>query len=130
MVSIFRYSDTIKKNAFLTTWSFIHFLSGAMSYIYLRKIFKVKSVTMALLIMLIGHTMYEIKDLQHYVNDDVKVTYWNNNSLINSLGDTFSAIAGFYLAVYLEYKNIEIDLIYSTTICTIIVSIFLINKLG
>ena len=97
-------SDNVKNPAFITPWTFIHFVSGIFTYILLEK-FITKDVLINFYIFLFLHIVYEIKDLSYYMdyNKIVKNSYWSNNSLPNSIGDVLFSTIGFLWAVSFKY---------------------------
>jgi len=60
-----------------------------------------------LCIVFIIHTLYEIKDyLKTYIypRKDLKSVSWDNNSLLNSVGDTIGFICGFLVMIFCSPK--------------------------
>ena len=122
MVYIFSNDDTVKKNSLLCPWSLVHFIYGSLMYLFLKYILKIKSVYNSFVIMIIIHTIYEIKDLKYYLEKNVKLNWANNNSIINSIADTILAILGFYFMIYYETKyNILYFIFISIIIYTCII---------
>ncbi len=124
MVLLYNNSDTINKKALFTYWSLLHFIYGGLMYLFLKYSLKIKSVYNSFIIMIIIHTIYEMKDLKYYLEKNVKLNWTNNNSIINSIGDTISSIIGFYFIIYFETKyNIKYFIFIS-----IIIFIYIIFK--
>jgi hypothetical protein len=116
-------SDTIEKNALFTPWSFIHFLSGFMSYLYIKKYTNISNFNI-LLITIIIHTIYEIKDISsHTLKLHNSKSIWYDNSLLNSIGDTIAYILGLIIALMFKDK---IKTLSNKNVVTITL-IFLIN---
>ena len=88
--------------------------------LYLRKIRN------AFIVMISLHTLYELNDIRSYIIR-VKLTEWNNNSIINSLFDTLFAILGFMLVS--NIKTIDGNQLFILTIFGFILYLlFLHNK--
>ena len=113
--------DTVKNSGFITPWAFIHLLSGLIIYLYLKFIFRDISIIIAFMIMIVIHTIYELYDLLYYFKITKNNTYWANNSLVNSIGDTVFAIIGFFIAT--QIKDINIYVVISCTIFYILTMI-------
>ena len=107
-----RLVDTIQKPSLITPWSFVHFLAGGLIYLYLKFFFKNISITTAFIVMIVIHTLYEIKDLFLYFKI-TKKTQWNDNSLTNSIGDTLCAIIGFFIATQVHEVNLPLLLVFT-----------------
>ncbi len=60
------FSDYVKNPAFITPWTFIHFVSGIFTYMLLEK-FITKDVWVNFYIFLFVHIGYELKDLSYYM---------------------------------------------------------------
>lgn len=109
-MSLFSTSDTNDNPTWLTPWSFIHFMSGVVFYKIAKIIFPDISLLNNFLIWFLVHTLYEVKDYyKSYIDYDG--SGWNNNSLINSIGDTISAILGFFIG-YIIFNGADIKLFY------------------
>jgi hypothetical protein len=128
-ISLLNFSDTYQVQSFITPWSFIHMLTGILIYFYIKIIIPNISVLNAFLIMIVLHTLYEIKDLFYYLNFVKNPSDWNDSSLLNSCGDTIFAIIGFYFASFLKKINYK-QLISFTIIYLMFFIYFIINKLG
>ena len=87
-------NDSINNPSLTTPFIIIHIISGIWLTSLIKTYFpKYKNV---LLIVLIIHTIYEIKDI--YVSYYLKYNnVLTNNSWLNSIGDTIGAIIGYYL---------------------------------
>lgn len=73
-------------------WSIIHFLTGVIAYI-LFGLFNIKG---GFIIYFIVSFLHEVKDYHRsYILKDR--TYYGYNTLINSIGDHLSGIAGYLL---------------------------------
>jgi hypothetical protein len=102
-------SDYVKNPAFITPWTFIHFVSGIFTYMFLEK-FITKNVWINFYIFLFLHIGYELQDLSYYMKI-VKKSYWSNNSLQNSIGDILFSTIGFLWAVsFKSFTNRQIFL--------------------
>ena len=63
--------------------------------------------------MIIIHTLYEYKDYHYAYSNKKKISYWMNNSFINSIGDTIACIFGLLLLYMCNIKNdLKIHYIY------------------
>lgn len=94
--------DSKQTPCLITPFTGIHFLSGAVANITLRKLNV--SYTPAFIIWFVAHMFYELKDLHgSYVkkSDD----YYHNHSLINSISDQLFAVLGFIIG-----QSIPIDI--------------------
>ena len=107
-----RLVDTIQKPSLITPWSLVHVLVGGLIYLYLKFFFKNISITTAFIVMIVIHTLYEIKDLFSYFKI-TKKTQWNDNSLTNSIGDTLCAIIGFFIATQVHEVNVPLLLVFT-----------------
>ena len=95
-MSLLSISDAINNPTWFTPWSFMHFMSGFVSYAIIKIIFPNTSLLDKFLIWMCIHTIYEIKDIcKAYLDYDG--SFWSNNSFINSLGDTICAAFGFII---------------------------------
>lgn len=127
-------SDTIDSNSFITPWTFIHFLTGYISAIGIMKCFNA-SFKKTLIILLILHTIYEIKDLKCYFSkkSNTKINCdkleWSNNSLYNSIFDTIFFIFGILLVLEINTEN-KCYLIILTILYFTILNFFLFYKYG
>ena len=121
--------DTSKSNAFITPWSFIHLLSGGLIYLYLKYIYVNISIVKSFIIMIILHTLYEINDLRYHFKKKKERNYWDDNSLINSLGDTICAIIGFLIAIQIKKVNVH-GLVCFTFVYLILIHYFKKKKIG
>ena len=89
--------DSVKRPAWFTYWSYIHFLSGIALYLLFRWIFDQLCVAggalYSILAAFLVHLAYEFKDWYYsYVKKR------GNNSLRNSVGDQLSALLGMVVA--------------------------------
>ena len=127
-MKVFSISDNVENSSLITPWSLIHLLFGLLLYLYLTYFFNT-STEKAFLILLIIHTIYEIKDLMYYFNIHEKDGYWANNSLINSIGDTVFAIIGFGIGMQIEEINLNL-IVYLTLLYFTLILIVMNKKLG
>lgn len=106
-IKVFFPKDSTENPTLFTPWSLMHFLSGAYIYMYLALYHKY-TLMQKLYILLIVHTIYELKDLYvtyfaHVKPGDVSLGgLVANSSLYNSIGDTISSVVGFYAVYYLH----------------------------
>lgn len=120
-------NDTVENPAFITPWTLVHFLSGFLFYVFF-KYFLPKTPNWNLFIALaIIHTVYEIKHL--YLSQTMRGVYWNNDSVINSLGDSMANFLGFYIAICVAPITLS-TVVLSSILTTLIVIIFLQKQLG
>ncbi len=93
--------DSKQTPCLITPFTGIHFLSGAVANILLRKLDV--SYAIAFTIWFIIHMLYELKDLHgsYIKNSD---DYYHNHSLINSISDQVFALLGFIIG-----QNIPLD---------------------
>lgn len=89
--------DSIEKPCFITPWTFIHFLGGMTLFSVLVHYFDNLTVINAIIITLVVHTIYELKDCAYYLGL-VKYSLCNSNSPLNSLGDTIGYFLGILVA--------------------------------
>ena len=129
-MDLYNLSDVVKKPAFITPWTFVHFISGIFTYMILEK-FVTKDIWINFYIFLFLHVGYEIKDLLYYMNYNkiIKDSYWANNSLQNSIGDVLFSTFGFLLAIC--FKSVTNGKFYLCGFFLLIVFIiFNYNKYG
>ena len=100
-------SDSKKDVTLITPWSFIHSYSGFIFYLTLKYLYPEFSLLKIFILLIIVHTIYEIKDLLSYFNIKVSSEKWSDNSYMNSIFDTIFALIGFFVAYYVNnnYKN-------------------------
>ena len=110
MVEFYSNEDKVKRPALITPWSFIHFLFGILAYSCLKK--KVKPVN-NILISNVIHGIYEIKDIIKSNGPNPK-TYWSDNSLLNSLGDTIVFNLGLSIGYFYDINPLFSVIIYIT----------------
>lgn len=93
--------DSKQTPCLITPFTGIHFLSGAVANVLLRKLDV--SYAIAFTIWFIIHMLYELKDLHssYIKNSD---DYYHNHSLINSISDQAFALLGFIIG-----QNIPLD---------------------
>jgi hypothetical protein len=126
--SLLKFSDSTHDKSIVTPWSFVHFISGAVIYLYTKFFFKNISNKNAFIVVLVVHTLYEIKDLFYYFRLTGR-SEWMDNSLLNSVGDTFFAMFGFCLAT--QFKKVTLgDLLTITFIYLVTMYLFIINNYG
>lgn len=116
-MKILSLSDTRQNVGIITPWSLIHYLAGLNGYFLFNKL-NVKDIHVYI-ILIILHTMYELKDyiLSYYLNLN---TEWGNNSVVNSVTDTIFFLLGIITAKKIEYN----DLIPITSFITFLYFIF------
>jgi hypothetical protein len=119
-MQIYGLYDSVEKPCFITPWDLIHFLSGIVFYLFF-KYFNF-NFYIGLTLFIIIHTLYEFKDLFYYFKITDINNYWTNNSLLNSIGDTFSAILGYILSFYI-FKKINLFKVLSLSFFTIILAV-------
>ena len=98
--------DTHAVPKFTDKYSFVHFINGIIFYFILIKLFKF-TFSIGLLIWFILHSIYELKDIYYTYfksytirptrNNKLYGIFHSNNSWYNSIGDTLSALLGFYV---------------------------------
>lgn len=103
-MNFYHFIDTIKKPAFITPWTYTHFLAGIWTYGLFHN-FITKDLWLNFIIFICIHGLYEVKDLMLYFKISKKNSYWGNNSPLNSLGDLIFATIGFFLGA--SMKNIS-----------------------
>ncbi len=109
--------DTYHKPKFLDIYFYNHLIIGTLAYFVLHKMFKF-SINKSLIIWIIVHTIYEIKDFYSTYIKKYKVRptrdnklngfFHSDNSFINSIGDTIAAIIGFYLLYFIKNKSLRL----------------------
>lgn len=113
----FSETDSMKTPKFFTLCSFAHFFFGFIFFIFMNYYNSKLSFNLILILFLIIHTVYEIKDTLCYfgVNffNNNKINYFMDNSYLNSIGDTIFGLLGVYIAsLYLkDKKNIYLKII-------------------
>lgn len=113
-MKFFNTHDSVKKPAFITQWSLMHFWIGIQTAI-LFKYYNLPDKT-NLIISFILHTIYEFIDYyQTYINKKYKADSENSNSIINCIGDTIVNLFGTIL--YLKISN------QKPSVITVIVSL-------
>lgn len=90
-------NDSSTNPCFITPWTFIHFLAGLTTYSVLVHYFDNLTVINAVIITLLIHTIYEIKDCAYYLGL-VNYSVWSDASPLNSLGDTIACFLGILVA--------------------------------
>lgn len=108
MVELYKHEDKIEAPSLTSPFSLIHFLFGILTYTCLKK--KVKPVN-NILISNVIHGIYEIKDII-ISNGPKEKTYWSDNSLINSLGDTIVFNLGLSIGYFCNIEPIYSVIIY------------------
>ena len=97
----FGIKDSVKKPAFITQWSLMHFWIGIQSAI-IFKYYNLPDKT-NLIITFILHTIYEFNDYyQTYISKKYKADTEDSNSIINCISDTIVNLVGIilYLKTY------------------------------
>lgn len=102
-MKFFDYGDSVPDSCLLSPWSLMHFNVGIVSTQFL-KIYTNLTIKENLLLGLLFHTFYEIKDIVKSCNSKSKDKLkWGNDSLLNSLGDTLCFMLGQYIVI--KYSN-------------------------
>jgi len=104
-MNIFGMSDSKKDVTLITPWSFIHSYSGFIFYLTLKYLYPEFSLLKIFILLIIVHTIYEIKDLLSYFNIKVSSEKWSDNSYMNSIFDTIFALIGFFVAYYVNNNS-------------------------
>ena len=121
-------NDTVETPCLFSFWSIQHFLTGVFLYCFLAYYFKKISKTKIILIVLLLHSIYEIKDMLYYFGL-VEGNHWSNNSPLNILGDTICCLVGSLLIMKL-FKNIDRFVLKLISVFYFIFTIFfLVNAL-
>jgi hypothetical protein len=130
-------NDTINKPAIFTPASVLHFVVG----IWLYSVCKYYKYTtgQTYFISIILHTVYEFQDIACNNKDmckfffgisDINSSYWKNNSIYNSLGDTLAFILGIVYG-QLFFPKMSSEIVKNTTLVVILLFFTVINfKLG
>jgi hypothetical protein len=119
------FNDTLETPLFITPWSLIHFLSGATLF-FICRVFT-KNLYIIFFVVFFLHSLYEFKDYYStYINrirfkeDSYISSFFKNNTLENTIGDTVVCILGFMVAYiimkYTRYPNHALLQISSFTI--------------
>ena len=106
-------SETSKKGAFTTPWTFLHFYSGFLFSLVTFGYTKLKAKKSFIIYSLL-HFIYECKDFYLTYLTNIKFTknnnfygfLDNNNTILNSIGDQIFGMIGWYTG-YLLFKNIK-----------------------
>lgn len=111
-IGISEVDDTVTKPCIITPYFIVHAISGywlaSLMYTYFP------SNKNKLLWVFLLHSIYELKDL--YVSYVIKYrNVYTNNSWMNTIGDTFAAILGFYM-----YKTTPLSFKMSTVVFFIV----------
>ena len=122
---ILGWDDSVNNSVLFTPWSLIHFLFGYIGINYVNY-FKINKY-LGIVILLIIHTIYEIKDWYFsYIYKDAQnaFTKWSSdNSLYNCFGDTIVFTLGIALATNNYYSTNM--LIITTFLFLLLVYIFI-----
>jgi len=107
---LFSETDSMKTPKFFTVCSFSHFFLGFVFFIIMKFYNAKLSFNLILILFLVIHTIYEIKDTLCYFGinffNNNKINYFMDNSYLNSIGDTIFGLLGVYIAsLYLKNKN-------------------------
>lgn len=87
-------------------WTFIHFMTGVLAYLWAYKI--TGNAWITILLAMIPHVFYELKDfIISYGDGECK----GENSLLNSFGDLLIALFAMFLILKLNrrYETFEIE---------------------
>lgn len=123
---LFSLEDGRHNPAIFTFFSLQHFLTGYIGFVILNKM--KLSHAKSTVVLFIVHTLYELKDcyVSYYEKD---MSYWGDNSIINSVGDTILFAIGMYAAI-LVGKNAEYY-IFTQILIVITIGFYMTNlKLG
>ena len=111
----------------ITTWAFVHFLSGIF-ITYILAYFKISNIN-SLIIFNIIHFIYELKDyiITYYIKKGSRDNLDFYNSFANSIGDTiWGFIGSFIMFLLLKSKTIPIN---KTTLIIISISFLIIYSI-
>ena len=97
--------DTKESPCLFGSWSIIHLLVSCLMYSFIIFFCKKISKLHAAIIVIILHSIYELKDLY---NSYIIVKY-KGNSFINAIGDNMACIFGIYISS-LYFKNNDLQL--------------------
>ena len=99
-------SNTVETPLFITPWSYIHFIASSAFFLYFNMLFK--NALIAGLVLFLVHTIYEFKDyyttymnkkiFRHEGKDTYRYSFFKDNTLENSIGDTIFSIFGMFFA--------------------------------
>ena len=100
-------------------WSFTHVTHGVLGYVLYRGICRVLKVTAndcathaskAFAVLFVLELVWEMVENSNYVVDRYRKSYrkYKGDSLVNSLGDIYSCLLGFFMASW----NMEVALFY------------------
>ena len=106
-------SETKKKGAFTTPWTFLHFYGGFFFSLLTFGYTNINARNSFIIYSLL-HLIYECKDFYITYLSNIKISkdsnlfglLHKNNTLINSLGDQIFGMIGWYIG-YLFFKNIK-----------------------
>ena len=115
-------SDSVKSPCLFGSWSLIHLLWGFFLYCILLYKFKKISKGMAIMMVILIHTIYEITDMFYYLGF-VGDGLWSNNSPLNSIGDTIACLSGSLSAMIL-FKKINKNILKIVGGLTIAMNLF------
>ena len=129
--------DSIQKPALFTPASVLHFVVGIWFYSILK--YYKYTIGQTYFFSIIVHTLYELQDLTcnnkelcKYFFDisDIDSSYWKNNSIYNSIGDTLTFILGIIYG-QLFFPKVTSEIIKNTTLLVILIFFTIQNfKLG
>jgi hypothetical protein len=128
---MFLLSDSDKRHrmAFITPFTFIHFLNGIIFYIASVQLLKY-DFNKSFIIWFLIHLFYECKDFTlSYIMEEGSHSYNNNNSYLNSLGDQIFAMLGFLVGQYLPLFSPR-QFIFLIIFTIVLARIFYYNQLG
>lgn len=113
--------DSKQTPCLITPFTGIHFLSGAVANVLLRKLNV--PYTIAITLWFFTHMLYELKDLYgSYIKKSND--YYHNHSLINSISDQGFALLGFVIG-----QSIPLDMIvpFITLFVIIVITAYIIK---
>lgn len=124
-MKLYHRYDTTDEPAFLTFWSFIHFLCGIMLFTVIARLIRNTSFGIWTIfgIASLIHLLYELKDIRgSYMTKPTSYNSWQN-----SIGDQLCASLGMLIAfTALGTSCTDSDVLYTALIYT---SVFLLTEI-